>query len=148
MKNIERNIRFHLKHINYSVDLPQHLNSSLFFSSICFMIIGIYSFLNFFPYIQVLSNDIVMILEKDILIMFMHTAVFFLQVILILFTSGFALSLGLILGVAVIVSFFIDPSFTIFNIFFNFVIPLLALITLIKGHKGLSSEYLSDEWSY
>ncbi|MCD6227695.1 hypothetical protein J7J90_04335 [Candidatus Micrarchaeota archaeon] len=124
------------------VDLPQHVNLSLFISSLCFGIVGLYYFILFLPHVNTILNNPFMFIHHEILISFLHSGVFLLEVLLILLTNGFALPLGLILGVAGIASFFIEPSSDVIILFFNLFMPLLALITLIMGHKGLSSEYI------
>lgn len=126
------------------MDLPKNVNLSLFLSSLCFGIIGFYFFLNFLPYIKIIEKDPFMFMKREILISFLHSGVFLLEAVLILLTNSFALPLGLILGVASISSFFIEPSTDIVYVFFNFFLPLLALITLTMGHKGLSSEYVQS----
>lgn len=145
-QNVSRHLNRKIKKLKYEKDLPQSLNLFLLLSSLCFFMMGAYSFYLFMPYIEPLIENIFVFWREDILFSFIHSSLFILEAFFILLTVSLSFPLGLILSIFSLASFFISPSSDYFYMFFRLFLPLLAIISLIMGNKGLRSDSNISSW--
>ena len=120
--------------------MPKALNLPLLLSAMCYVFIGLISFHSYLELVDSVVLDITVPETKDIMIGFTKSGAYVMEALLILLTSSFAMMFGFMLSIATLVLFFIQTplDLSVINIISKVVLPVLGLVLLIIGQRGLT----------